>query len=197
MTSAPEQIERPALDRQPHLGGELVEVRPLRAEDYDALWSVASDPLVWEQHPAKERATPDGFALWFVQAVASEGALTVIDRGTGAVIGSSRYDHLEADSVEIGWTFLARSRWGGTYNADLKRIMIDHALAGVGTVVFRVHIDNHRSQRAVAKLGARRVGDEVDPTGRGVNLIFHLTAADRTAYGAATPDTRLRPDQPS
>lgn len=179
--------DRPELDRKPVLVGDLVEVRPLRAEDFDDLWAVASDPLIWEQHPSKDRSTPDGFALWFVTALASEGALTVLDRDDGSVIGSSRYDRLEPDRVEIGWTFLARSRWGGPHNADLKRIMVDHALASVGTVVFRVHVDNHRSQRAVSKLGARRLGQEVDPTGRGINLVFHLTAADRSGARAGSP----------
>lgn len=165
------------MDRQPTLVGELVRVRPLRRDDHDALFAVASDPLLWAQHPSKDRAEPEGFRRWFAAALDSGGALTVHDRTTGEVIGSSRYDHLDPglDRVEIGWTFLARSRWGGAHNRDLKRLMVDHALASVGTVVFRVHEHNLRSQRAVAKLGARRVGTEVDRHGRGTNVVFHLT----------------------
>lgn len=68
------------LDRQAMLEGELVSVRPLREEDFAALWAISSDPLLWEQHPAKDRATPEGFRRWFDDALASGGALTVIDR---------------------------------------------------------------------------------------------------------------------
>ncbi len=104
-----------AFDRQPHLKGELVELRPLRAEDFHALFAAGSDPLIWEQHPAKDRYQQDVFTKFFSDALASGGALIALDAKDGAVIGSSRYHgYDEANSeVEIGWTFLARSHWGG------------------------------------------------------------------------------------
>jgi hypothetical protein len=76
------------------------------------------------------------------------GALVVLDAQTGAVIGSSRYQGLEkADggSVEIGWTFLARSHWGGTFNHAMKRLMLAHALASVAECRFLVGETNTRS----------------------------------------------------
>jgi len=164
------------LDRQPMLEGELVSVRPLRDEDLDALWAISSDPLLWEQHPAKERATAEGFQQWFDDARASGGALTVIDRADGQIIGTSRYDRA-ASEVEIGWTFIARSHWGTPYNGDLKRVMLDHAFGSVDTVVFRVHGENWRSQRAVEKLGAIRSATELDARGFGEVVVFRL---DRT-----------------
>ena len=171
------------LDRQPVLDGELVHVRPLEPSDYDALWAISSDPLLWEQHPAKERATAQGFRRWFDDAVASGGALTVIDRTDGRVIGTSRYEHYDAvaSEVEIGWTFIARSHWGTPYNAELKRVMLDHAFGAVRTVLFRVHGDNIRSQRAVEKLGAVRAATEVDPRGFGEVAVFRLERPERPA----------------
>jgi len=174
------------LDRQPMLEGELVSVRPLRDEDFDALWAISSDPLLWEQHPAKERATAMGFERWFDDARASGGALTVIDRADGQVIGTSRYDHHDPDAseVEIGWTFIARSHWGTPSNADLKRVMLDHAFGSVDTVVFRVHGENLRSQRAVEKLGATRSATELDPRGFGEVVVFRLErAVPRASWG--------------
>jgi len=35
-----------AFDFQPTLRGSLLELRPLRADDWDALFAVASDPLI-------------------------------------------------------------------------------------------------------------------------------------------------------
>jgi len=57
--------------------------------------------------------------MFFEAALTSGGALIAIDAGTQRVIGSSRFHAYDAerDEVEIGWTFLARSHWGGRYTA--------------------------------------------------------------------------------
>ncbi|MCP9957631.1 MULTISPECIES: GNAT family N-acetyltransferase [Streptomyces] len=145
---------------QPTLVGELVEVRPLRAEDFDGLHAVASDPLLWEQHPYPDRHREEVFRAFFEDGLASGGALAVVDRADGRLIGSSRYDGYDPErgEVEIGWTFVARSHWGGAYNGELKRLMLGHAFRFVDAVRFRVGTDNLRSRRAVERLGARLVG---------------------------------------
>lgn len=157
---------------QPILPGRLVCLRPLLPDDHDALFAVASDPLIWEQHPDKSRSQPDGFRRFFQGALDSGGALLATDASTGAVIGSSRFHGYDpaADEVEIGWTFLARSHWGGRYNREMKDLMIRHAFRFVGHVVFIIDPANYRSQRAVQKIGATRIADRLDPTGRVVQV---------------------------
>jgi RimJ/RimL family protein N-acetyltransferase len=142
-------------DPQPHLVGRLVELRPLRAEDYDALYAAASDPLIWELHP-DERWREDVFRDFFAQHLASGGALLILDPATGEVIGTSRYHGYDAErsEVEIGWTFLVRSRWGGAANGELKQLMLDHAFRSVDRVIFLAAVGNLRSRRAIEKLGA-------------------------------------------
>jgi RimJ/RimL family protein N-acetyltransferase len=149
------------VNRQPTLRGELLELRPLRAEDFDALYAVASDPLVWEQHPDRHRWREEVFRAYFDEQLASGGGLAVVDRAAGATIGSSRYHDYSAErsEVEVGWTFLGRAYWGGTYNRELKRLMLGHAFESVDRVVFCIAPENIRSQRSVEKLGARRVGE--------------------------------------
>lgn len=161
-------------DRQPRLVGETVELRPLRADDYHALRTAAADPLIWEQHPAN-RHEEAVFRAYFDEQLGSGGGLAIVDRAAGELIGSSRYHgYDEARSeVEIGWTFLARSHWGGSTNREVKRLMLDHAFRYVDHVVFRVHPDNVRSQRAVEKLGAIRVAD------RAGSMVYALTPSDR------------------
>jgi RimJ/RimL family protein N-acetyltransferase len=146
-------------DPQPRLAGELVELRPLREDDYDALFAVASDPLIWEQHPEPDRWREDVFRGFFAKALASGNALVAIDRADGRVVGSSRYHGYdpERSEVEIGWSFLARSHWGGTFNGEMKRLMVEHAFRWVESVVFLVGPENVRSQRSVEKLGAVRL----------------------------------------
>jgi RimJ/RimL family protein N-acetyltransferase len=97
-------------DRQPRLEGERVLLRPSTNDDWDALFAVASDPLIWEVHPAHDRWQEPVFRAYFDAGIASGGALTILDKANGAVIGSSRFDNWkpEADEIEIGWTYLAR-----------------------------------------------------------------------------------------
>lgn len=146
------------LDRQPTLEGDTLLLRPLRADDWEALFAVASDPLIWEQHPAHDRWQESVFRAFFDDALANGGALAVIDKASGAIIGSSRYQGLEeADggSVEIGWTFLARSHWGGASNRELKRLMVGHALPSLAECRFAVGEGNRRSRAAMEKIGGR------------------------------------------
>jgi RimJ/RimL family protein N-acetyltransferase len=166
-------------DRQPILEGPLVTLRPLQPTDHDRLYAVAADPLIWEQHPDKTRSQPDGFRSFFQQALDSGGALLALETGSGHVIGSSRYHGYDeaADEVEIGWTFLARSHWGGRYNGEMKRLMLEHAFRFVGRVVFLIDPENYRSQRAVEKLGARRIGMRADASGR-PSAVFQITAIE-------------------
>jgi RimJ/RimL family protein N-acetyltransferase len=171
------------VDRQPHLIGELVELRPLEASDFAPLYAIASDPLMWEQHPSKDRTEVTIFREWFDKGVPSGGAVAIIDRRDGSVIGTSRFDHYvpARSEIEIGWTMLARSHWGGAYNGEVKQLMLHHAFDTVQTVIFRVHSLNLRSQRAVEKLGAIRTGTELDADGRGENFVYSLRAADYLA----------------
>ena len=138
--------------------------------------------MLWEQHPSKDRTERGVFEQWFEGAMASGGALVAIDRTDGTVIGTSRFDHYDpaGREVEIGWTFLARSHWGGRYNRQMKQLMLEHAFEVVDSVVFKVHSDNRRSQRALEKLGAVRVGTEIDPFGRGENIVFRLESSEAT-----------------
>jgi N-acetyltransferase len=155
-------------DLQPHLVGELVELRPLRQSDFEELYAVASDPLIWEQHPVPDRHEEGPFRDFFSEQLGSGGALAVIDRRSGRVVGTSRFHGYDAgrSEVEIGWTFLARSHWGGAYNAELKRLMLEHAFRFVSSVVFLIHPENIRSRLAVEKIGAVRVGSRLDGGGR-------------------------------
>jgi N-acetyltransferase len=156
-----------AFDRQPVLRGALLELRPLRADDFGALFAVAADPLIWDQHPERDRYQEPTFRKFFADALSSGGALVAVDRATGRIIGSSRYHGYDARRgvVEIGWTFLARAYWGGRYNGEMKRLMLEHAFRFVNRVVFIIGPDNHRSRRAVEKIGAVFAGQTTDTRG--------------------------------
>jgi N-acetyltransferase len=165
-------------DLQPCLKGDLLELRPLCAEDFGDLYAVAADPLIWEQHPSKDRYQEEVFKVFFREALESRGALIALDRKDGRVIGSSRfhgYDEAKRE-IEIGWTFLARSHWGGIYNREMKQLMLRHAFQFVDSVIFLVGPHNFRSQRAVEKIGGVRAGSRLDGSGR-ESLVYRIEAS--------------------
>lgn len=142
---------------QPTLQGTLVHLSPMRAEDHDALYAVAKDPLIWEQHPSWDRYKPEVFRPVFDQGLASGGALVVREASTGEVIGSTRfYDYRPEDpSVAIGYTFIARRCWGGTYNPEMKRLLLKHAFDFVDRVWFHIGVTNRRSREAITRVGGQ------------------------------------------
>ncbi|HVF43434.1 MAG TPA: GNAT family N-acetyltransferase [Pyrinomonadaceae bacterium] len=171
---------------QPTLRGELVELRPLCEDDFGALYAVASDPLIWEQHPASDRYREDVFGEFFRGALESGGAFVVSDAETGRVIGSTRFCGYDGgkSEIEIGWTFLARSHWGGLYNGEMKRLMLAHAFRFVESVVFLVGPENVRSRRAVEKIGGVLDGSRPNAAGRD-SVVYRITASAFAGRGRA------------
>jgi RimJ/RimL family protein N-acetyltransferase len=149
-----------SFDLQPHLKGDLIELRPLMPEDWNNLFAVAADPLIWAQHPENDRYKEDVFKVFFKDALESGGTFVVKDTKTRQIIGSTRFHGYdpEKSEVEIGWTFLARKYWGGRYNREMKQLMLAHAFQFVENVVFFIGENNIRSQKATEKVGAIKDG---------------------------------------
>ena len=140
-----------------------VRLEPLREEHFEELYAVASDPLVWAQHPNPDRYRREVFRTFFDGAMASGGAFLIRAVDDGRAIGSSRfYEHdPEAGEVKVGYTFFARECWGRGVNPTVKRLMLAYAFRHVERVVFHVGAANIRSQKAMEAIGAVKVG-EVD-----------------------------------
>ncbi len=167
-------------DLQPHLKSELLILRPLTEEDREALFIVASDPLLWEQHPQNDRYQRPVFDAFFDVAMKSKGALLALEAKTGQVIGSSRYYNCRTDgsAIEIGYTFLSRACWGHGYNRQMKKLMMDHAFRFVESVFFYVGENNRRSRKAVEKIGGELVGEFVSKLADGSpspSVIYKIT----------------------
>ena len=163
-------------DLQPTLVGENLLLRPLTEEDWDAMYAVASDPLLWEVHPAWDRYKEPVFREYFAGAMNSRGALAVVDRATGNIIGGSRYANFvaERNEIEIGWSFLAREYWGGVYNREMKTLMLSHAFRYLDSIRFNIGATNIRSRRAVEKIGAILDGEYTPEAINGVPPVLHV-----------------------
>jgi RimJ/RimL family protein N-acetyltransferase len=146
---------------QPSLHNEQVRLLPLQAADFADLYAAARDPKIWEQHPNQDRWQPEAFRTYFEGAL-QQGALKIVDQATGTVIGSTRfygYD-AQADSILIGYTFLTTRYWGTGLNTGVKTLMLDYIFQFVSTVYFHIGAENRRSQLAIGRLGAEKVGEE-------------------------------------
>jgi RimJ/RimL family protein N-acetyltransferase len=166
-------------DLQPLLSGELISLRPLEESDRADLFAIASDPLIWDQHPQKNRYQRPVFDVFFDNALQSQGALIVSDAKTKKVIGSSRFYEWNPDdsSVAIGYSFLARECWGSGYNREMKTLMLGHAFLFVEKVFLYVGESNIRSIKAIEKIGARLVGktEKKNPDGSIIpSVIFEM-----------------------
>ena len=141
-------------DDQLVLVGARFVLRPLEAGDRAGLTRAASDPAIWEQHPANGRWRPEVFAPYFDFLLASGGTLAIED--ADGIVGCSRYYPVPhaPDDIGIGFTFLTRAHWGGAANREVKTLMLDHAFGHFERVWFHIAPDNIRSQKGTGKLGA-------------------------------------------
>ena len=145
------------------LKNNLVWLEPLKQEHFEELYLVASDPLIWEQHPNPDRYKLDAFTNYFKGAMESGGAFIIRDTLSGKALGSSRYCAYDAANkeIQIGYTFFARSCWGKSINKEVKTLMLNHAFNYVDKVAFYVGANNIRSQKAMERIGGIKVREEV------------------------------------
>jgi RimJ/RimL family protein N-acetyltransferase len=166
-------------DLQANLSGKLLSLRPLILADFDELYAVASDPLIWDQHPFP-RYEKAAFVEFFDQAVVSKSGLVALDQETNKMIGTSRYYDFQENRISIGYTFLARSHWGGRFNRELKTLMLEHAFKFVSEVFFDIGESNIRSRRAIEKIGAKFIKFQITKgkpyTLYGINQKAHQAA---------------------
>jgi RimJ/RimL family protein N-acetyltransferase len=165
---------------QPQLANSVVSLSPLREDDFEELYAVASDPLIWEQHPNPDRYKREVFETYFEGAMASRGAFLIRDARTDRAIGSTRfYDHdPDKSEVKIGYTFFARDCWGKNLNPQVKALMLAHAFQYVDNVIFHVGALNKRSRIAMERLGAELLGEqEVAYFGEAprVNVVYRMS----------------------
>ncbi|MCD9574561.1 GNAT family N-acetyltransferase [Flavobacterium soyae] len=153
------------------LEDQIVKLIPLEENHFEELYKAASDPLIWEQHPMKDRYKKDVFKTFFETAIDSKGSFLILDKHTNEIMGTTRYYDYnpEKSSVAIGYTFLSRKYWSGPYNKSCKKLLIDYAFQYVDSILFHIGAENFRSQKAVLKLGAEKVNTMVF-TNNGVSL---------------------------
>ncbi|WP_289000282.1 GNAT family N-acetyltransferase [uncultured Psychrobacter sp.] len=89
-------------------------------------------------------------------------AFAVIDERTGKAIGSTSFHDIlpTTKRLEIGYTWYAKSYWRTHVNTTCKLMLLTYVFETLQyqTVGWRTDIDNHRSQQAIERLGAKKDG---------------------------------------
>ncbi len=146
-----------------HLSNHLIRLEPLQLVHFNELYTAASDPLIWEQHPNPNRYQKEVFESFFEGALASGGAFIIRDVDTGKTLGSTRFYDLKPldNEIKIGYTFFSRDCWGKGINKQVKTLMLNYAFIYIEKVIFHIGAQNIRSQIAIEKLGAKKVSEEM------------------------------------
>ncbi|PYU11663.1 MAG: GNAT family N-acetyltransferase [Acidobacteria bacterium] len=148
------------------LEGRQVRLEPLREDHLAGLAAVGLDEELWRWIPspvrtAEEMAAYIGIALREQnQGVSLPFAL--VERGTGRLIGSTRYGNIDRTNhrVEIGWTWVGREWQRTAINTEAKYLLLKHAFETLGCIRVELKTDslNERSRAAILRIGAREEG---------------------------------------
>lgn len=174
-----------SVDFQPILENQELLIMPLQSSDFKALYMVASDPLIWEQHPSKDRWKKEVFESFFQGAMESGSAFKIVNKKTDEIMGSTRYyDYKEPESsIQIGYTFYAKEHWGHGVNLAVKKLMLDYIFQYVARVIFQIGAVNLRSQIAIGRLGAIKIEEkEVIYYGEAQSNLNFVFAIDRNDW---------------
>lgn len=148
------------------LEGHGVRLEPLAREHGEGLAGAARDGELWKLFFT---SVPDPSEIHDYIETALEGQRdghmlpwAVRDAATEEIIGSTRYHDIvpAVDRVEIGYTWYAARRQRTHVNTACKLLLLAHAFDTVGCAVVGLRTDhmNHRSQRAIEALGAKKDG---------------------------------------
>ncbi|MDG2442600.1 MAG: GNAT family N-acetyltransferase [Luminiphilus sp.] len=157
------------------------------SSDFDPLYEVARNPVVWEQHPEKNRWRRLIFSAFFRGAMENNlGCFTIRYQTAGVVIRSTRFYSHDAlgGAVRLGYTFLSPAYWGSGGNQETKEVLLEYAFTIVEKVYFDIGKENFRSRKAVEKLGAVESTDKEDK----VVCVLSKDAFSNRAWGVRRAD---------
>ena len=128
-----------------------------KTSHFEKLYSVAGNPVIWEQHPENDRWKREKFKIFFNNGIKNIfGLYGIYDKSKNTIIGSARYYSYskKKKSIKIGFTFLNPEYWGTDTNLQIKILMLGYAFNYVENIYFDIGKNNIRSRKAIEKIGA-------------------------------------------
>lgn len=148
------------------LTGETVQLFPLEASHQDALYEVASDPVLWTHIPVNG-SVRENFDQLIGQALQERAAgrqypFVIFHQPTQRLIGSTRFIDIEPRDrkLEIGFTYIMREYWGTNINFECKLLLMTYAFETLEAirVQLKTKDTNIRSRTAIEKIGGKFEG---------------------------------------
>ena len=143
-----------------NLENEIVSLVQTVENHFEDLYTIGSNPIIWEQHLDKDRWKLNNFRKYIDGGIGNkEGCFTIIDKEVNKIIGTTRYYSFndEEHSVKIGYTFISQHYWGTHMNYQIKKLMLDYVFQYLDKVYFDIWERNYRSQKSVEKLGGKKL----------------------------------------
>ncbi|MBM6618906.1 GNAT family N-acetyltransferase [Bacillus suaedaesalsae] len=153
-------------DRKIILENERVMIVPFSLEYKDELKEIIFDSSIWT-YMGLTIQTDEDFDTYITSTLQEKHnqksyPFIIIDKMTNKVAGSTRFGniHLFNKRLEIGWTWYGSEYQGTGLNHACKYELLKFAFEELGfnRVQFSADIENHRSQKAILKLGAKQEG---------------------------------------
>jgi len=142
------------------LENDIVSLIQTEKKHFEELYTVGSNPVIWEQHQNQDRWELNNFREYFDVGINNdEGCFTILDKKTNKIIGTTRYYSFDEEepSIKIGYTFISRDYWGTQMNYQIKKLMLDYIFQFLDKVYFDISKTNYRSQKSVEKLGGEKL----------------------------------------
>ena len=94
-----------------HFEDSSISLLQIKKENFEELYLVASDPIIWEQHPENDRWKKEKFSIFYKNGLQNKfGFLLIFDKHKNEIIGSTRfysYDKMDK-AIRIGFTFISQ-----------------------------------------------------------------------------------------
>ena len=147
----------------PTLSSNGITLKPLTLSHATDLSEACQDGELWE---INETSVPEpDKVIDYINAADSMSdrqAFVVINESNGKAIGTTSFHDILPTSkrLEIGYTWYAKSYWRTHVNTTCKLMLLTYIFETLKyqTVGWRTDIDNHRSQQAIERLGAKKDG---------------------------------------
>lgn len=142
-------------------------LRPMRADDFDALFEIFTDPQVMASFDS-EPFTPAQMQGWLQrnldhQAQFGYGLFSVIDKASGRLIGDCGLEQMEVGGqtvAELGYDFRS-DVWNRGFASEAASAVRDYAfqVLRLPRLISLVRVGNAASQRVAEKVGMQRAAE--------------------------------------
>lgn len=147
----------------PTLSSNGIILKPLMLTHANDLAQACQDGELWKINETSV-PEPDKIIDYIntAHSMPDRKAFVVIDESNGKAIGATSFHDILPTSkrLEIGYTWYAKSYWRTHVNTICKLMLLTYIFETLEyqTVGWRTDIDNHRSQQAIERLGAKKDG---------------------------------------